>query len=162
MSETWEPASLGDGRLDQQHRNIARRLRSLDAAVAGGQPDEIRSALRILSLTVSDHWRDEERWMEESGYPGLAEHKRHHDALVVWVASVADPRTRSAEPGAAREVAQAIEAHLRIDDLKPARFNAARANLRAMAQGRPGKGPALTPIPGALTPIPAGEKKPKG
>jgi hemerythrin-like metal-binding protein len=161
MSEEWELASLGDGRLDNQHRNIARRLRSLDAAVAGGQPDEIRSALRILSLSVAEHWRDEERWLEEAGYPGLSEHRRHHDALVVWLASVADPRT-SAAPGAAREVAQAIEQHLRVDDLKPARFFAARANFKAMAEARPGMGPALTPIPGALTPVRAGEKKQKG
>jgi hemerythrin-like metal-binding protein len=162
MSEDWDLASLGDGRLDHQHRNIARRLRSLDAAVVGGQPDEIRSALRILSLSVAEHWQDEERWLEESGYPGLSEHRRHHDALVVWLASVADPRTRVAAPEAAREVAEAIEQHLRVDDLKPARFFAARANFKAMAEARPGRGPALTPIPGALTPVPAGEKKPKG
>ena len=154
MSENWEPASLGDERLDVQHRHIVRRLRSLDAAVAGAGPDEIRSSLRLLSATAAEHWRDEERWMEEVGYPGISEHKRYHDTFVEAIAAAIDPRARRDAADAATEIAQAVEEHLRVDDLKLARFHAARANFRAMAEARPGKGPALTPIPAALTPIP--------
>jgi len=154
MSEDWEPASLGDERLDSQHRHVVRRLRNVDAAVASGRADQIRSSLRLLSLAATEHWRDEERWMEDAGYPGLPEHRRYHDTFVEALAEAVDPKARRDAAEAATEIAQAVEEHLRVDDLKLARFVAARSNFRALAEAKPGRGPALTPIPGALTPIP--------
>ncbi len=154
MTQDWEPASLGDERLDGQHRTIVRRLRSLDAAVASGRAEEIRASLRLLSHSAAGHWSDEERWMEGVGYTGIAEHKRYHATFVEALAAAVDPKARRDVAEAATEIAQAVEEHLRVDDLKLARFVAARSNFKAMAEAKPGKGPALTPIPGALTPIP--------
>jgi hemerythrin-like metal-binding protein len=149
--EDWEPASLGDERLDVQRRHLLRRLRRLGVAVAGGKLDEVRSSLRLLSLSLAEHWRDEERWMEESGYPGISDHARRHSALLAQLADVFEPRARLNLLRAAADLADALEGHMRSEDLRLERFFAARANFRAMAEAGPGKGPTLTPIPGAPT-----------
>jgi hemerythrin len=162
VTEDWEPASLGDDRLDGQHRLLVRRLRTLTAAVAAGKLDEVRATLRILSLSLAEHWRDEERWMEESGYPGLNEHKRHHDDLLHRLAEAIEPKRQVVLAPVASSLAREVEGHMRNEDVKLGRFFAARANFKAMAEGKSGnRGPALTPLPGALgilTPPP--KKKP--
>jgi hemerythrin-like metal-binding protein len=161
VANEWEPASLGDERLDGQQRHLVWRLRALGAAVAGGKKDEVGACLRILSLALAEHWRDEERWMAEAGYPGISEHARRHDALLALLAAAQGPQAMRDVARGAAELAEALEEHMRSEDLKLGRFVTARANFKAMAEAQPGKGPALTPLPGALTPIP-GTQAPVG
>jgi hemerythrin-like metal-binding protein len=162
VADEWEPASLGDERLDGQRRHLVRRLRALGAAVIGGKIDEVGACLRILSLSLAEHWRDEERWMEEVGYPGISDHARHHDALLARLAAAGGPQAMRDVARAAAELADALEEHMQSEDVKLGRFVAARANFKAMAEARGGKGPALTPLPGTLTPIPRLGGKPPG
>ncbi|HEX9244095.1 MAG TPA: hemerythrin family protein [Anaeromyxobacter sp.] len=156
----WEPASLGDERLDGQHRNIVRRLRTLVAALESGKLDEVRATLRTLSLALAEHWRDEERWMENAGYPGISEHARNHDALLRTLADAVEPPPRYDLVEGVSELSEALEVHMRAEDLKLARFFAARANFRAMAEAKAGKGPALTPLPGQLGTLDLGGRTP--
>jgi hemerythrin-like metal-binding protein len=148
VNDGWEPPSLGDERLDGQHRLLLRRLRAVAAAAGGGQMEEVRRSLRILSVSLPQHLRDEERWMEDAGYPAISEHSRRHHQLLSTLDRATHPQTVIGAARAASDLAKAIEEHMRVDDLKLGRFFAARENFRAMAEARPGLGPALTPIPG--------------
>ena len=146
VNETWEPELLGNERLDAQHRQLFKRLRGLAAAVTGGKTDEVRIALRILSLSVAEHWRDEGRSMDEVGYPGARDHARRHAELEERIARALKPDACQGLKQAATDISLALQEHMRGDDLRLARFLAARANFRAM--GTAGPGMALTPIPG--------------
>jgi hemerythrin len=150
LADPWEPAPLGDERIDGQKRQIARRLRSLEAALESVRVDALPPMIRTLALALAEHFRDEERWMEEAGYPGISEHARRHDALLLQLADGIEPPPGYVLEGGAADLAAAVEVHMRAEDVKLARFYAARANFKAMAEARPGKGPALTPLPGRL------------
>jgi hemerythrin-like metal-binding protein len=161
MADDWAPASVGVEQIDAEHRLILRRVRGIASAVEHGQPGELHAALRNLGHVLQEHWRSEEAWMAEQGYPGAGDHAQHHEALLERVIAV---RRREGSPGAtptaAVDLARAVEEHMRTEDLKLGRFYAARENFRRLGSAKVGEGPALTPIPGALTPVPG--KKPPG
>ncbi len=161
MPLDWEHRmSLGVEQIDTRHRQILARVRHLLGAVSEGGADEIRAAMRFLYTALAEHHLLEEAWMSEAGYPAAREHERTHTALLE---RLADARSDVA-PGAAErlvtaagEVIRMLDEHMRRDDLKLIRFWTARENLRRLAEGGPGVGATLTPIPGtlaALTPPP--------
>ncbi len=158
MHEELPTPSLGVEWIDAEHRLILRRVERLASVAAEGSPEELRGALRLLTASLEDHWRHEEEWMAEQGYTAAGDHGRQHALLLERlgearaVAKAGGPAAR-----AAADLAHALREHMRTEDLKLARFFAARENLRRLAGGTGGKGPALTPIPGA-TPVPAGAK----
>jgi hemerythrin len=153
----WDSAlSLGVEQLDVEHRQLMRRGRQLAQAVRDGRPEEIRGELRFLHAYLGEHFAHEEEWMAEQGYPGAADHARRHAALLEALSGV---RQRAIDqPGAvarvAAELAEVLDEHMRIEDLKLARFFTARQNLKLLAHAGTGAGRALTPIPGALAPAP--------
>lgn len=150
----WQDGmSVGVESIDVHHRQVWRRIRHLEAVVSGGRPDEARRALRYLHVYLSEHSAEEERWMEDAGYPGALEHARSHAEIL--------KRIRAAREGgeslpagdllaAADWVAKALERHMAADDLKLGRFWTARENLRRLAENGPGVGALLTPLPGSL------------
>ncbi|HEX8988850.1 MAG TPA: bacteriohemerythrin [Rhodocyclaceae bacterium] len=75
----WSPAlALGNATIDRQHEKL------FDVAAAMVEDrDQMRAmrTLAALSEYVIVHFRDEEKILEEAGYPGLAEHKKLHDAF---------------------------------------------------------------------------------
>lgn len=154
MSDPELELSLGVELLDVHHRQVWRRVRHLARAVAEGDTTDVRSSLRLLHAYLCEHHAEEERWMEDAGYPGAREHVRAHAALVERIATARADDAAGAERRtleAAEWTVRTIEAHLRTDDLKLARFWTARENLRKLAEAGPGVGAALTPIPGMLS-----------
>jgi len=155
----WEEGmSVGVESLDAHHRQIWRRIRHLAAAVSDGYADDVRAALRFLHVHLAEHEAEEERWMEEAGYPGAREHVRAHAAMRDRIAAAREDESAGAERRifeAADWVARALESHMRVDDLKLGRFWTARENLRRLAEAGPGVGAALTPIPGMLSTLSA-------
>lgn len=146
--------SVGVESLDAHHRQVWRRIRRLANAVAEGDAGDVRSSLRLLHASLSEHHLDEERWMDEAGYPGAREHVRAHHAILERIAGVRADEGPGADRRlleAAEWVARALEAHMRSDDLKLGRFWTARENLRRLAEAGPGVGASLTPIPGMLS-----------
>ncbi len=153
MPEQEQEITLGVELLDAHHRQVWRRIRHLARAVSEGAAADVRSSLRLLHAHLTEHHRAEERWMEEAGYPGAREHVRAHAALVEGIAAARPDDGAGAERRLLEDanwVAQALEAHIRTDDVKLARFWTARENLRRLAEAGPGVGAALTPIPGML------------
>jgi hemerythrin len=154
----WEEGmSVGVEFLDVHHRQMWRRIRHLANAVSDGRADEVRAALRFLQSYLSEHDAEEERWMEEAGYPGAREHVRAHAAVLDRIRAAREDESAGSDRRlfeAADWVARALEAHMRSDDLKLGRFWTARENLRRLAEAGPGLGAALTPIPGMLATVP--------
>ena len=75
--------SLGVKSIDEQHEELFRMLNDLgDALWEGVGKDKIRSTLKFLANYTVDHFKTEERFMQESSYPGFEEHKKAHDGFV--------------------------------------------------------------------------------
>lgn len=149
--------SVGIGSLDAHHRQVWRRIRHLAKAVSEGDAMDVRSSIRLLHVYLAEAHAEEERWMEDAGYPGAREHLRAHNAILDRAATARNDDAPGAEKrllGAADWLARTLAAHMQGDDLKLARFWTARENLRKLAEAGPGVGACLTPIPGMLTVAP--------
>ena len=153
MPDSELEMTLGVELLDVHHRQVFRRARHLASAASEGDAPAVRSSLRLLHAYLAEHCREEERWMDEAGYPGAREHVRAHAALLDRIAAARGddgPGLERRLLEAADWVVRTLEAHMRNEDLKLARFWTARMNLRRLAEAGPGVGAALTPIPGML------------
>jgi hemerythrin len=76
----WSPEfSVGVRSLDRQHRSIFAALGKLLAESDAGVRSEIVSeTLNMLTRYASEHFREEERLMEQAHYPAVEEHKAEH------------------------------------------------------------------------------------
>ncbi len=150
MSDWDEGMTVGVESIDVHHRQVLRRIRHLARAVTEGDAADLRASLRFLHGYLAEHQREEERWMDDAGYPGAREHVRAHAAILDRIAAAGAEAKDRALLEAADWVARALETHMRTDDLKLGRFSTARENLRKLAEAGPGVGASLTPIPGMI------------
>ena len=76
----WNPEwETGIRNVDDQHRELFRKIEQLMAAVHGDQVEALVPAtMAFLAQYVDQHFRDEELEMEGAGYPGLAAHRATH------------------------------------------------------------------------------------
>jgi hemerythrin len=147
--------SVGVEHIDHEHRQILRRVGQLADAVREGRPEELRGALKFLHASLGEHFANEEGWMAQAGYPGAPEHTRRHAAILEAVSGV---RQRAIDqPGTvvrvAAELAEVLDEHMRVEDLKLGRFVTARENLKLLADAGPGAAKALTPLPGTVSTV---------
>jgi len=80
MAITWDPTLvLGVPEIDEQHRELFRRLDSLLEAIRAGQSrTEVGHTLAFLSDYASHHFSAEETLMRDRAYPGMADHQAEH------------------------------------------------------------------------------------
>lgn len=65
--------------IDNQHRELIRRIDALDLAVYGGKGKaELVIMLEYLAKYVEEHFEAEENMMRNAGYPGLPKHQEEH------------------------------------------------------------------------------------
>ena len=85
---TWRKSkSVGVKILDDQHRGMIRILNELHAAAVKGRVGEAAGPLLSqVSCTAREHFSTEEELMEQTSYPGLAEHRAIHQALLTKAA----------------------------------------------------------------------------
>ncbi len=78
--------SVGVKVLDEQHAEFVRCLNELHAAMLKGQAQSVAIVIEpeMMNLT-KNHFSTEERLMEETKFPGLAEHRAEHHALTAKV-----------------------------------------------------------------------------
>ncbi len=70
---------IGETRIDIQHRHLVSLINMFHASVSAHIEDQVLgSIMDELGMYALVHFSYEEKWMEEVGYPGLAEHKRLH------------------------------------------------------------------------------------
>jgi hemerythrin len=81
---TWTREEYGTSIdvCDQQHQELFNRINALNDAVGDGQRVEIGNRLDSLVDYVVEHFKTEERLMEEKSYDGLLKHRKEHDNLV--------------------------------------------------------------------------------
>ncbi|HZF70877.1 bacteriohemerythrin [Sulfuricurvum sp.] len=74
---------LGIKGIDEQHRylfEIVGRIASLDAVTSS--KEELRQILGELSRYMSEHFRDEEAYLQQIGFPELEYHKKLHREII--------------------------------------------------------------------------------
>jgi hemerythrin-like metal-binding protein len=68
--------------IDDEHKRLFEMADKLHTAMAAGRgSDALKSLFDELVDYTRTHFRHEEALMRGSGYPGMPEHKREHDAL---------------------------------------------------------------------------------
>jgi hemerythrin len=74
--------TVGDPSLDAQHKQILAAVNALYEAMQHGKDRAaLRSILDMLVQYTLVHFADEERLMQEHGYPHVAEHAALHEEL---------------------------------------------------------------------------------
>jgi hemerythrin len=76
-----EVYTVGNETIDAQHKQIFGLIKVLETAGTSG--DGARTAdlvFRYLSRVLANHFVDEERFMAETAYPNLEQHRQQHEA----------------------------------------------------------------------------------
>lgn len=74
--------SVGDEEIDDQHRELFRRVARVLEATQRGEPEELSGIVQYLHEYAVGHFGAEEARMRESRFPGYARHKAEHDRFV--------------------------------------------------------------------------------
>ncbi len=91
-----EDLSVGVAQIDEQHRELFRRINGLEDAIRNAQCKyTIDSTIEFLAEYAATHFRQEEEVMEACGYPGYAEQAAQH---AVFLKALADLKKQAAEP----------------------------------------------------------------
>lgn len=78
-----EDLSAGVGIIDDQHKELFKRINTLLSAMSHGKGEErVAGVSGFFSDYVVTHFSTEERYMVAYGYPGLQAHKGEHDSYV--------------------------------------------------------------------------------
>lgn len=94
--EWTKDLAVGIEIIDIQHQELFKRINSLVIAVREHRcKSEIDGTIAFLESYANFHFGEEERRMQESGYVGLAEHKRHHAA---YMKNIAELKEQAALP----------------------------------------------------------------
>jgi hemerythrin len=110
MAFEWTSGLLtGVDAIDEQHQELFRRAERLFNSLQRGDRSQVEPLFAYLSDYAGSHFACEERWMAESGYPGLAAHRAaHREFSDRLLALVRDYRRE----GATAELAEALHAWL--------------------------------------------------
>lgn len=98
--EWTDSFSVGNEKMDEQHKGLMVLINMLDDA------DMTGPVLDQLQIYVDEHFRDEERLMEEAGYAGLPAHRKQHAAFEEWLESVQQVQRRAEVAALLRESVQ--------------------------------------------------------
>jgi hemerythrin len=80
--------SVGFGVIDDQHKKLVRMTNSLFEGCRRGSAAADEALMRTIREAVEyaqTHFYTEERYMRETAYPGLEDHKKEHEAFVSTV-----------------------------------------------------------------------------
>ncbi len=80
----WDQSlDVGEDKMNHEHQDILKLMNDLhDAWLAGKTGSEVLIILRDLVKVTTDHFADEEVYMQEIGYASLATHKMIHADLL--------------------------------------------------------------------------------
>jgi hemerythrin len=84
MAIEWtDELATGSGAIDDQHKELFRRINALvDACQKSQGKQQIADVLKFLEVYVLQHFLTEEGYMARYGYPRAAEHKHEHGVFV--------------------------------------------------------------------------------
>ena len=105
MFEWKDSYTVGDARMDAQHKGLIALINLLE------DKSRVGEALRKLEFYIAEHFRQEERLLEATGYPDLEKHKEQHRHFEAWF----DMQRRSFDEGNASRTAHLdIQGYLKI------------------------------------------------
>lgn len=80
---TWTPEmSVSSATMDQQHQRLIDIInRYHDALEAGASHEQLMTVFKEVIAYAQQHFRDEERLMEQQQYPNLQRHRLIHQNL---------------------------------------------------------------------------------
>lgn len=80
----WKPDySVGHLEIDQQHRKLVDIINHLhDSMKMGGKPEDLVRIMNDLVNYTRFHFSHEEKLMQQTAYPDLANHQRVHRAMI--------------------------------------------------------------------------------
>ena len=77
-----ESLSVGVGLIDEQHRKWIERLHEVESAIKSRRGmQQVVSTLDVLSEYTLFHFSTEEKYMLQTGYPELENHRAKHEEL---------------------------------------------------------------------------------
>lgn len=75
--------AIGVDTIDEQHRELLKRLNDLRSAINQGKgKEEIENTFTFLADYAIEHFSAEERYMTKYGYPGYRSHKAEHESFI--------------------------------------------------------------------------------
>lgn len=81
----------GNDMIDSQHKELIAKINDLLKACESNEGKEAAAQMMsYLSDYVNFHFREEEKFQEEIGYPGIKEHKEKHAEFKETVAFLSD------------------------------------------------------------------------
>jgi hemerythrin len=91
---------LGVQIIDEQHKELFRRVdafvQTLRSSVTWEEKvKKVNETLEFMNGYVVEHFRDEEEYQKEIGYPGYEAHKKIHDDMVSYVVKVTEEYEKS-------------------------------------------------------------------
>ncbi len=91
-----EDLSVGVARIDEQHRELFRRINVLVDAINNARCKyTIDSTIDFLAEYAATHFSQEEEVMEAAGYPEFAEHRAQH---AIFMKALTDLGNQAAKP----------------------------------------------------------------
>ncbi|MCL2398382.1 MAG: hemerythrin family protein [Defluviitaleaceae bacterium] len=75
----------GNIQVDNEHKEIFKMVQSVMEATFDSEESKIESTIDFLANYTVNHFKHEERLMEESNYPSMPVHKKQHDDFVIEV-----------------------------------------------------------------------------
>lgn len=90
-----EKYKIGVPQIDTQHEELFARVTVFVETLRSDKEwaekvSSVNDTLEFMKDYVVTHFRDEEAYQEEIGYPGLAEHKKTHSDMVAYVAAISE------------------------------------------------------------------------
>jgi hemerythrin len=131
MALQWTSVlATGVRRLDDEHRELFRRVDRLMDGMLRGDRSEAESLLAFLREYVPGHFEAEERLMEERGFPDAARHAEEHRRFGAALRRLDDTLRRGGPTAALvldleRLVVSWMEQHVYEADAAMARWAAA-------------------------------------
>lgn len=117
--QSWtDELSVGDQRIDAQHRSIFELAGAVEADLAEGRFEDLKRILAFLRRYVMQHFTAEEALLERAGYPQRERHRELHRELSGQVVE-AEARFQKEDPRSSEAVAEVlvrIVDHIRIED----------------------------------------------
>ncbi|MCF8044844.1 MAG: hemerythrin family protein [Desulfarculaceae bacterium] len=100
MTIEWRQAiSLDNEEVDSDHKYLIRLVNTVEESLEYPRKREtITVTLDLLRDYANTHFKREERLMEQVGYPGLAEHKNHHQNLLKKLSELEKKILEKADP----------------------------------------------------------------
>lgn len=87
--EWTDRLSIGVNTIDSQHRELFKRINNLVTAIKQHRcKDEIDGTIKFLDDYARVHFAEEEKHMQETGYPGYEEQRADHKKYLAALAEL--------------------------------------------------------------------------